>query len=855
MEQRRGARRAPWASSEAWHDRTTFVLSGGMRERRGTRPATVAWGLTLGAALGLASLPALAHEEVVPPRALSSPLAAWPGGRPSARDAVVPLTVVVGVDGAVSEALLDASVSPDLDRAAQAHALAMRFEPATKSGVALKARIRLYVRFVGSGEADAPPAAAPSELGPKGEAQKVGAPKVGAPNIGAQKVGAPTIAPRPLEVTAEGASAVRSASESRLDRRVLAAAPHRTASEALRSVPGVFVTQHSGEGKAHQIFLRGFDAQHGQDLEVWVGGAPVNDVSNVHGQGYADLHFVMPEIVDELSTSFGPFEPRQGDFAVAGTVRMKLGLDEPGFVLRASGGSYGARRLFLGYRPPSEPSSTFAAFEGYQTDGFGPSRSVDRGSLVAQLERTLGPVTVRALGTAYATRYASAGVLLRSDVERGRLSRVATYDPDQGGSSSRFSLVLDLRSAGDPSVEKSSFSLAPYVVHRSLRLLQNFTGALLDPVDGDRTEQTNDAFTFGLTSSYRRVLGWPSPRDALEVGLQGRGDLVEQRHRRLARVGDRGTQSLVDASVTAAQVAAYLDLSLSPTRWLTLRGGGRVDVLAFGTRDRRDGEEQSRSSMGPHFSARGTVDTRLARGLHVMFSAGNGFRSPQARSLGDGERAPFTEVVSLELGARYEGELLTASLAGFHTQLSDDLVFDPATGRNERLPSTARTGVVGSFRASPTPWLLATASLTFTRAELTASSDTLSAGDLVPYAPQVVARTELAATPTLTRLRGHALVGRLGMGASLLHGRPLPFGEQGRDAFLLDGRASLRYRWVELGLDAQNLLDATWYDSELVFPSNFSAYGAGGEATLVPRRHVTVGPPLTLLGVLTLSLS
>lgn len=817
------------------------------------------WSIVVASATAatLASATAAAHEEVVPPKALSSPVAPWPDGRPSARDAVVPLTVVVGVDGAVSETLLDASVSPDLDRAAQAHALAMRFSPATKNGVALRARIRLFVRFAGSAEpASAPPGGQgpPSAGGanqPKADGAKAGAAKAGAPKEA--KAGA--AAPSPLEVTAEGAQPVRSASESRVDRAVIAAAPHRTASEALRSVPGVFVTQHSGEGKAHQIFLRGFDAQHGQDLEVWVGGAPVNDVSNVHGQGYADLHFVMPELLDEVQTSFGPFEPRQGDFAVAGTVRMKLGLGEPGFVLKASGGSYGARRLFLGYRPPSEASSTFAAFEGYQTDGFGPSRSVDRGSLVAQIERTLGPVTLRALGTAYATRYASAGVLLRSDVERGRLSRVATYDPDQGGASSRFSLVLDLRSAGDPALEKSSFSLAPYVVHRSLRLLQNFTGALLDPIEGDRTEQTNDAFTFGLTSSYRRVLGWPSPRDALEVGLQGRGDLVEQRHRRLARVGDRPVATLVDASVSAAMVAAYLDLSLSPTKWLTLRGGGRVDVLAFGTRDRAGGDEQSRSSMGPHFSARGTLDTRLARGLHVMLSAGNGFRSPQARSLGDGERAPFTEVLSLELGARYEAESLSASLAGFHTRLSDDLVFDPATGRNERLPSTARTGVVGSFRATPAPWALATASLTFTRAELTASSDTLAAGALVPYAPQVVARTELAVTPTLARLAGHALVGRVGMGASLLFGRPLPFGEQGRDAFLLDGRASLRYRWVELGLDAQNLLDATWYDAELVFPSNFTAYGAGGAATLVPRRHVTVGPPLTLLGVLTLSLS
>src|SRR5690606_3351870 len=106
-------------------------------------------------------------------------------------------------------------------------------------------------------------------------------------------------------------------------------------------VPGAFVTQHSGEGKAHQIFFRGFDALHGQDIEFWVGGAPVNEVSNVHGQGYADLHFVMPEVVRQVRAWGGPFDPRQGDFAVAGSMAFELGYGEPGATLAGSVGSFG----------------------------------------------------------------------------------------------------------------------------------------------------------------------------------------------------------------------------------------------------------------------------------------------------------------------------------------------------------------------------------------------------------------------------------------------------------------------------------------------------------------------------------
>ena len=142
------------------------------------------------------------------------------------------------------------------------------------------------------------------------------------PSARAEEPAPPAPSPDPappivVEVAAERPRP-RSASEVVIDRAVIAAAPHRTAADVLAAAPGVHLTQHSGEGKAFQIFYRGFDAVHGQDLEIWAGGAPVNDVSNLHGQGYADLHFVMPEIVRELRVSPGTYAPRQGDFAVAG---------------------------------------------------------------------------------------------------------------------------------------------------------------------------------------------------------------------------------------------------------------------------------------------------------------------------------------------------------------------------------------------------------------------------------------------------------------------------------------------------------------------------------------------------------
>jgi len=645
----------------------------------------------------------------------------------------------------------------------------------------------------------------------------------------------------PLTVTVTGTAPARSASEAVRDQRVVRAAPHRTASDALQVVPGVIVSQHSGEGKAHQIFYRGFDALHGQDIEISVAGAPVNEVSNVHGQGYADLHFIMPEVISAIHALPGAYDPRQGDFAVAGSIRIDLGYDEPGVTAKASAGSFGARRLFLGYHPRDAASETFAAYEAYATDGFGPARAAERHALVAQARYDLRPdLAVRLMASTYAGRFSSAGVLRLEDLQNRVVERFDTYDPDQGGSSSRTQLVAEISSSGG---DGEGWTLAPYLVSRSLRLRSNFTGYLQDPEGGDATQQINEAITVGATASYRMRLALFSPRDTLEAGLSARNDWIEQSQARLAAVDDRPTATLVDASVRATDVAGWIDAAVRPLRRLALRGGLRVDGLSFATLDHGDpsaGAEQARSAQGAHIGAKGTADVLLAPGLHALASAGQGFRSPQARSLGDGERTPFTRVLSGELGLRYADEAIRASTAVFHTLLGDDLAFDETTGRNERVPATARTGLALDFVAIPAPWLTSSVGVTYTRAVFTASDARFGEGDLLPYVPQLIARADLAVTPRLATIRDHGLLGRLGAGATLLHARPLPYGETGRDAMVVDASAALRYRFAELGLEVTNLLDAHWYDGEFVYASSFAR---GAAVSQLPARHITAGAP------------
>lgn len=777
-----------------------------------------------------APLLAAAHEVSVPV-ALQQPPPSWPDGKIPDHDVLVPVLLGVSPEGDVTSATVETSLDPAFDIAALEAARRWRFRPALEDDRPVAAQVRAVVRFSAHGDHGDPHAEPPTET----------------VHVGGARASTPP----------------RSASDLTQEKPVLSAAPHRTASDLLLTVPGMAIAQHSGEGAAHQIFFRGFDAVHGQDLEVWAGGAPVNDVSNIHGQGYADLNFLPPEVVKRIRAAPGAYDPRQGDFAVAGSVWLDLGYDEPGITAKAAAGQFGARRYFLAYHPKDSNDATFAAFELYSTDGFGPSRASRRTSLVAQTEYHIGDATLRAMASTYAATFESAGVLRLADIEARRIDRFGSYDQNQGGDSGRSQLTLELARGG----KVDRWSIAPYVVLRSMRLRQDYTGYLVEPYSGtaaqvaaarsasergNSEQMVNDATTFGLSASYHRHLPLFAKNDSVEAGFSARADRIEQSQRKLAIDTGAVTLDEVGAKINATDVAGYLDLALHPISRITVRGGLRLDGLAYSTEDDGGtGNGERRSAQGAHLGKKATVDAVVVRGLHGLLSFGDGFRSPQARSLQDGQTAPFTTVQSYEAGLRYQTDEMRTTLSLFRTELSDDLVFNQATARNERTPATRRTGAMFEMAAQPAPWFNAAASITYTRAEFTETSGGFVAGDLVPYAPQLVARTDAAWTPTFGRVLERPLTGHLGVGGTGIARRALPYGEFGHDYFLVDARASVRLSEVELGVGAYNLLDLAWYDGEYTFASNFQR---GQSPSLVPARHVTVGPPRTVMATLSLYL-
>ncbi len=634
----------------------------------------------------------------------------------------------------------------------------------------------------------------------------------------------------------------KAASESTIAREVIAIAPKSGAVDLLRLIPGLVASQHSGEGKAHQLFLRGFDAVHGQDVELEVGGIPVNQVSHLHALGYADLNFLIPEVVHAIHVTEGSYRADQGDFAVAGSVRFDLGMEEQGVQLGATAAQFGQQRLFAGFRPGDSPE-TFAAAELARGEGYGQQRAYGRASVLAQAVTRLSvldgrPLELRALLGSYTARFDSPGVVREDAEQAGRIGFFDASAPGQGGSASRHQLLLgaELTHAGAARTRFEAFG-----VLSGLRLRNNFTGYVSDP-RGDGLEQTQDSTTLGVRAEHRRRLSLLSRPLQLSLGVGARRDDLTQSQRHYRDSDGLAFAQDIDAEVTQTDVWTWAESELALGRWKLLLGG-RADALGFEVFDAlafpNAGEGllpgYARSAFGVHLGLKAGVMRLLGERWQLFANYGDGFRSPQARSLNEGERAPFVNVRGGELGARYGGERLAVNGALFSSYVANDFFFDHTVGTTTFLGPTLRSGASLTAQAMPVTGLLASLSGTFAHAFVTKT------GALLPYFAPLVARADVGYERAV-QLFSLPLKLSAGTGLTLIGPRPLPFDEFSRTVFLTDLGVGARSGPVGLRLEARNLFDARWRDGEFVYPSRFDP---NAPASLLPARHFTAGNPRT----------
>lgn len=807
---------------------------------------------------------------VVPPRVLTSKQPETPSDAlPLNRDARVELLVTIDEHGTVTNVEVVSSAGQALDEAAMVALRGWRFAPATRDSKPIKSRIRVPLAFTTMDPSSAaPPArsrAAPTTTSPP--------------------------QPPALEVTVrgrvEGRAEDRASGDFYFERDVLAAAPRSEGAEVLRTAPGLYIGRGEGPAVAHNYMLRGFDADHGQDLELRVGGLPINLPSHLHGQGYADLGFLIGDVVQALRVSEGVYDPRQGDFAVAGSIDVELGVSEAerGTRLRSSYGSFGTFRQLALWAPRGTSEESFGAAHYGKTAGFGQNRAAESGSGILQHRFGGGAVAYRSLFILHTARADSAGVVRLDDVQSGKVCFDCVYPfptaREQNALASRFlsGIFADLRPGGG-----ASGQLGAFLGYDAFRQQRNFTGFIersrtLDDVSGrgDLIEQQNRTLSFGLTGRYRgrraRPTSWA--HGTVEVGADGRLDVVDQAQNLLdGAVRGQTWDRRVDAAVRGVDLGFWGDLDWVLWRRLHARLGFRADVLSYDVEDRLGNfaplirpQDQyivgfRRSALGLAWGPRTSLDFHLTRELSLRAAYGEGYRSPQARLLEDGERAPFTKVRSADAGVRLDfGAPLRLTLGGFYTRLSDDIVFDAGEGRLERIGGTRRRGATAQLLSRPAPWLVQSLSLTVVDASLLEPPPPTAEdpqppfvrGQRLPFVPPVVVRVDLGAErPLWTPADRYRLVGRAGVGFSFLSPRPLPYGDQSAAVGLLDASLGAKLEPFELRLEAFNLLGRRYAALEYSFPSDWEPND--GVRPRTPARHIAAGAPRTFLISLGVSL-
>jgi len=609
------------------------------------------------------------------------------------------------------------------------------------------------------------------------------------------------------------------------------AVPRRTAEDALRLVPGMTLVQHGSEGKGYQYFLRGFDAVHGAGFEVDVLGIPMNEWSNIHAQGYVDLGFVIPETIAGVDVVKGPFELDQGAFAMAGSANYRLGLEPEDVGVRTSMtvGTTGRLRGLVSYAAPERFGEDFVALEGTVDSGFGQNRSIGHGTVLGLTRlfdsRRIGRISV--LSAAHAARFELPGSLSDQDVRAGYYGFYDSYDTAQRGETDRGLLGLIHEWQG----EHVRLRTTVHGGFRHLDLIENYTGFLVDPANGDRRQQIQRTVQTGLNMRG----DWdPSRVFGLRLGVGATVEAFSQAQAHLGRDLEQ-LERVRDLEGTQLAAHALVGAHVHPTQRLTLEGGLRFDFAQVDAQDAIS-EQRTRPGVLAQANPRLTAAYRPVDAVEFRLAYGRGFRPPEAQALVPPEGDTPSTVVSTEpnmvpidsaeIGVRWSSSrYLALRLIGFGSYIQREAVFDHISGQTLEMNGTRRFGTEAGISSSPLPFLTLSADVTWVDARFVESQDP------IPFAPWLMGSFSAIATHDSGLHGGLRLLG--------LAPRTLPHEGVGSGLFTTDLTAGYAAKTWRLDLELENLFDLALREGESMFASVFPP----GPPSALPVRHFSAAAP------------
>lgn len=475
--------------------------------------------------------------------------------------------------------------------------------------------------------------------------------------------------------------------------------------ELVEVIPGLVATQHSGSGKANQYFLRGFNLDHGTDFAAFIDGAPINFRTHGHGQGYLDLNFIIPEIVERIDFRKGPYYADVGDFTAAGTANFKTYDELTEGLAQATIGEFGYRRGLVANSFNLDSGLLLIAGEAVFNDSpFVLDEELEKYNGLLKYTHEGERATWRVSFSAYDASWNSTDQVPLRAIESGLIPRLGFVDDDLGGETTRLSL--------NAQVETSDLQVTAYALYYDFSLFSNFTYFANDSVNGDEFEQRDKRVMLGGSA----VKTWPLAIAGRSAAFRLGGDLRYDDIFNIGLFNTAGRQRLStvrDDDVRQFSAGAFADIEVDVTNRLRASVGLRGDVYTF------DVESSLPVNSGDGSETIVTPTAALAwratDDLEFYANYGQGFHSNDVRGAAIsvdpitlGAVDPVEVLVKAEgaeIGARLEKGDFHATLVGFWLDLDGELVFVGDAGTTEPNDATRRFGVELNAFWRPFDWL------------------------------------------------------------------------------------------------------------------------------------------------------
>ena len=612
--------------------------------------------------------------------------------------------------------------------------------------------------------------------------------------------------------------------------------PVQSSQEILRTVPGLFIGQHAGGGKAEQIFLRGFDIDHGTDINITVDGLPVNMVSHAHGQGYADLHFVIPETIEKVDFSKGAYYADKGNFTTAGYVDFQTKESLTNSSIQAEFGQFNHKRVVgLFDILNTDKQSAYIASEYVNTDGFFESpQNFHRINIFGKYTASINKNDkISLLASYFDSKWDASGQIPVRAVEQGLISRFGAIDDTEGGSTGRTNLKLDYtKFINHHAFVKNELYYSQY----DFELFSNFTFFLEDSINGDQIKQNESRNIFGGSSELNMEFG--KENHLLKIGGGFRND--QSFDNELSHTVNRATtlEQISFGNINETNLFSYVDAQFNFGKWL-INPALRLDYFDFNYNDNLITAYETQSVEKAAINPKLNIIYQYSPTVQTFLKLGTGFHSNDTRVVvaQSGE-----DILPRSYGAD-AGFIwkplprLFVNAAAWYLFLEQEFVYVGDAGVVEPSGETQRTGIDFGLRYQLTDWLYAYFDVNTAKAR---SVNEPEGETFIPLAPSLTSSGGISVKHP-SGFSGNLRYRMIGDRAANEDNSIIAEGYT-----IVDANVNYEYKNVVFGVSVDNMFNVEWNETQFATETRLQ-----NEPSSVEEIHFTPGSPFFIRGKVT----